>query len=64
MEGPYCIDLGGNLNDEKINEIIIYPGLRRPPNNLLHATTNQKQVPIMEESRERRRDNRGAWGGG
>ncbi len=29
----------------------------------LHTTTNQKQVPIMEESRERRQNYRGAWGG-
>ncbi len=28
----------------------------------LHTTTNQKQAPIMEESRERRQDYRGAWG--
>jgi hypothetical protein len=30
---------------------------------ILHATTNKKQAPIMEESRERRQDYRGAWGG-
>jgi hypothetical protein len=29
-----------------------------------HTTTNQKQAPIIEESRERRQDYRGAWGGG
>jgi hypothetical protein len=63
MGGSYCIDLGGNSNNQKINKIIIYPGLRRPPNNHLHATTNQKQALIMEESRERRQDYRGAWGG-
>ncbi len=29
----------------------------------LHTTTNRKQVLIMEESRERRQDYWGAWGG-
>jgi hypothetical protein len=29
-----------------------------------HTTTNQKQALIIEECRERRRDYRGAWGGG
>ncbi len=29
----------------------------------LHTTTNQKQVPIMEESKERRGDCRGSAGG-
>ncbi len=29
-----------------------------------HTTTNQKQAPIIEESRERRQDYQGAWGGG
>jgi hypothetical protein len=28
-----------------------------------HTTTNQKQVPIIEGSRERRQDYQGAWGG-
>ncbi len=29
----------------------------------LHTTTNQKQVPIMEESKERRGDRQGSAGG-
>jgi hypothetical protein len=29
----------------------------------LHTTTNQKQAPIMEESKERRGDRRGSTGG-
>jgi hypothetical protein len=40
MGGRYCIDLGGNSNDEKINEINLYPGLRRPPND--HFTCNNQ----------------------
>jgi hypothetical protein len=29
----------------------------------LHTTTNQKQAPIMEESKDRRGDHRGSAGG-
>jgi hypothetical protein len=29
----------------------------------LHATTNQKQVPIIEESKDRRGDHQGSAGG-
>ncbi len=36
-------------------------GVRRSMN--LHTTTNQKQVPIMEESKDRRGDRRGSAGG-
>jgi hypothetical protein len=36
-------------------------GGRRSMN--LHTTTNQKQAPIMEESKERRGDCRGSAGG-
>ncbi len=64
MGGRYRINLGGNSNDEKINKINIYPGLDGRQTIILHATINQKQAPIIEESRERRRDYRGAWGGG
>jgi hypothetical protein len=40
MGGRYRIDLGGDSNDEKINEIIIYPGLRQLPND--HFTCNNQ----------------------
>jgi hypothetical protein len=40
MGGRYCIDSGGNSKDEKINKIIIYPGLRRPP--IDHFTCNNQ----------------------
>jgi hypothetical protein len=40
MGGRYRIDLGGDLNDEKMNKIIIYPGLRWLPNN--HFTCNNQ----------------------
>ncbi len=36
-------------------------GGRRSMN--LHTATNQKQAPIMEESKDRRGDHRGAQGG-
>jgi hypothetical protein len=53
MGGRYRIDLGGNSNNEKINKIIIYPGLRRPPINHFTCNNQQKTGAIMEESRER-----------
>jgi hypothetical protein len=40
MGGRYCIDLGRDSNDEKINKIIIHPGLRRPP--IDHFTCNNQ----------------------
>jgi hypothetical protein len=45
--------------------IIEYPvalGSRCTMNS--HTTTNKKQEPIIEESRERRQDYQGAWWGG
>ncbi len=63
MGGRYHINLGGDLNDEKKTKLLYTLALDGRQTIILHATTNQKQAPIMEESRERRQDYRGAWGG-
>ncbi len=56
--------VGGNKFDAKKNLNIKYTvtlGGCRSMN--LHTTTNQKQAPIMEESKDRKGDCRGSTGG-
>jgi hypothetical protein len=62
--GRYCFDMGSNLKDKKKPNILYTVALDGRWLINLHTTTNQKQAPIMEESRERRQNYRGAWGGG
>ena len=51
-----------NLLQKKSNKkYTVTLGGRRSMN--LHTTTNQKQAPIMEESKDRRGDHRGSAGG-
>ncbi len=57
--GRYRFDMGSNLKDKK-PKILYTVALDGRWSINLHTTTNQKQVPIMEESRERRQDYRGA----
>ncbi len=56
--GCYCFDMGSNLKDKKKPKILYTVALDGRWSNNLHTTTNQKQAPIMEESRERRQDYR------
>jgi hypothetical protein len=53
----------GRIQRKKIlnKKYTVTLGGRRSMN--LHTTANQKQVPIMEESKERRGDHRGSAGG-
>ena len=62
--GHYRFDMGSNLKDKKKSKILYTVALDGRWSINLHTTTNQKQAPIIEESRERRQDYRGAWGGG
>ena len=57
----YSIDLGGDLNDEKKQNIntLALDGRRLI---ILDTTTNQKQADAVEEIGVRRRDHQGAWG--
>ncbi len=54
---------GDEFNLKKISnkKYTLTLGGRRSMN--LHTTTNQKQAPIMEESKDRRGDHRGSAGG-
>ena len=61
--GRYHFDMGSNSKDKKKPKILYTVALDGRWLINLHTTTNQKQVPIMEESRERRQDYREAWGG-
>ncbi len=63
MGGRRPIVGGDKFDAKKISnkKYTVTLGGRRSMN--LHATTNQKQVPIMEESKERRGDPRGSAGG-
>jgi hypothetical protein len=56
--------IGGNKFDTKNisnKKYTVTLGGRRSIN--LHTTTNQKQAPVMEESKDRRGDHRGSAGG-
>ncbi len=56
--------IGGDEFDAKIisnKKYTLTLGGRRSIN--LHTTTNQKQAPIVEESKDRRGDHRGSAGG-
>ncbi len=46
---------GGKLNDKKNTKIKYNEGLRWPPFNILHATTNQKHVDVTEGGWDRMR---------
>ncbi len=62
--GGRCPIVGGNKFDmKKISnkKYTVTLGGCRSMN--LHTTTNQKQAPIMEESKDRRGDCRGSAGG-
>ncbi len=61
--GRYRFDMGSNSKDKKKPKILYTVALDGHWWINLHTTTNQKQAPIMEESRERRQDYRGTWGG-
>ncbi len=50
---------GGKLNDKKNTKIKYDKGLRWPPYNILHATTNQKQAGVMEGGWDRPRNHAG-----
>jgi hypothetical protein len=57
MGGVFSLFWGGKLNNKKITKIKKYDkGLRWAPFNILHATTNQKQVGMMEGGWDRPRD--------
>ncbi len=58
----YRINLGSNLNDKK-TQIIIHPGLRRPPINCFTPNNQPKRARVSKGGIERWRDHRGAWGG-
>ncbi len=61
--GRYRFDMGSNSKDKKKPKILYTVALDGRWSINLRTTTNQKQAPIMEESRERRQDYWGAWGG-
>ncbi len=48
MGGVFFLFRGGKLNGKKITKIKYGKGLRWPPFDILHATTNQKQVGVTE----------------
>jgi hypothetical protein len=56
MGGVFYLFRGGKMNDKKITKIKYDKGLRWPPFNILHATTNQKQAGVMEGGWDRPRD--------
>ncbi len=56
MGGKFFLFRGGKLNDKKITKIKYNEGLRWPPFDILHATTNQKQAGVMEGGWDRLRD--------
>jgi hypothetical protein len=56
MGGDFFIFWGGELNGEKITKIKYDQGLRWPPFNILHATTNQKLAGVMEGGWDRPQD--------
>jgi hypothetical protein len=62
MGGVFFLFQGGELNDKKITEIKFDKGLRWPPFNILHATTNQKHAGAMEGGWDRPRDRAGMLG--
>jgi hypothetical protein len=53
--------LGKELSNKEKKKYTMALNGRRPIN--FHATTNQKQVDVVEERRQRRRNHQGAWGG-
>jgi hypothetical protein len=56
MGGMFFLFWGGELNDKKITKIKYNEGLRWPPFDILHATTNQKQAGVTEGEWDRPRD--------
>ncbi len=48
MGGLFFFFRGGKLNNKKITKIKYDEGLRWPPFDVLHTTTNQKQAGVME----------------
>ena len=54
--GVFFLFWGGELNDEKITEIRYDKGLRWPPFDFFHATTNQKHAGVTEGGWDRPRD--------
>ncbi len=54
--GVFFLFWGGKLNVKKITKIKYNEGLRWPPFNNLHATTNQKHAGMMEGGWDRPRD--------
>jgi hypothetical protein len=55
MGGVFFLFWGGELNDKKISKVKYNEGLRWLPFDILHATTNQKQVGVMEGGWDRPR---------
>jgi hypothetical protein len=55
-EGGVFLFWGGELNNRKITKIKYNEGLRWPPFDILHATTNQKQAGVMEGGWDSPRD--------
>jgi hypothetical protein len=59
--GRYSIVWAIKVSKKKYNKNKTRPGLRLPPHNILHATTNQKHTGVTEEMKEKRSDWGGAW---
>jgi hypothetical protein len=53
--------LGKELSNKEKKKYTMALNGHRPIN--FHAKTNQKDVDVVEERRQRRRNHRGAWGG-
>jgi hypothetical protein len=56
MGGVFFLFRGSELNNKKIKKIKYNEGLRWPPLDILHATTNQKHMGVMEGGWDRPRD--------
>ncbi len=57
IRGVFFLFQGGELNNEKkVTKIMYNEGLRWPPFDILHTTTNQKHAGVMEGGWDRPRD--------
>ncbi len=60
--GVFFLFRGGELKDKKITKIKYNEGLRWPPFDILHATTNQKHTGVTEGGWDRPRNHAGMFG--
>jgi hypothetical protein len=63
MWGGVVSSLGAANQQRKNTTTKIHRGLRRPPANENHTTTNQKHAGLMKEVKEGSCNHQGEWGG-